>query len=182
MLIIHGDNQIASRDCLISSKTGKQVLEFFGNNLNQDQINQALNTQSLFGQIYTVVIEGIFSQRPSANKKAIIEYLESHQDADIIIWESKDVSSQVKNFQNIQKFDLPKYIFSFLDRPSVPGLHQVLQTTPAEQILASLATRAYKRANTKVLQELLAIDYKLKTGALPYDLAAALELWIAKLT
>ena len=108
MLIIHGDNQIASRDCLISSKTGKQVLEFFGNNLNQDQINQALNTQSLFGQVYTVIIEGIFSQRPSANKKAIIEYLESHQDADIIIWESKDVSSQVKNFQNIQKFDLPK--------------------------------------------------------------------------
>ena len=182
MVILHGDNQIASRDFLLSSKIGKQVLEFFGNNLNQDQINLGINTQSLFGQIYTVVIEGIFSQRPSVNKKAIIEYLESHQDADIIIWEGKDVTTQLKNFKSVQKFDLPKYIFSFLDQPSVPGLRQVLQTMPAEQILASLATRAYKRANTKWLQELLAIDYKLKTGALPYDLAAALEMFVIRLS
>lgn len=149
--------------------------------MSLDQLVNAVETNSLFGQANSVIIEGIFFQRPSANKKILTEYLELHQGSDIIIWESKDVTSQLKNFKNIQKFDLPKYIFSFLDNPSVSGLHQVLQTMPVEQILASLGTRAYKRVNTKWLQELLTIDYKLKTGALPYDLTAALELWCAKL-
>ncbi len=180
MLILHGDNQIASRQALLTAKEGRPILEFMGSNLSLDQLVNAVETNSLFGQANTVVIEGIFSQRVSSNKKSITEYLESHQDSDIIVWESKDISSQVKNFKNIQKFDLPKYIFSFLDNPTIPGLHQVLQTMPPEQILASLATRAYKRVNTKWLQELLVIDYKLKTGALPYDLTTALELWVAK--
>ena len=114
-------------------------------------------------------------------QKEIVEYLINNQDKDIIVWEPKDLSAKVKNFKNVQKFDLPKYIFSFLDNPTVPGLHLVLQTMPAEQIMASLATRAHKRANTKWLQELLTIDYKLKTGTLPYDLTVALELWCAKL-
>lgn len=181
MIILHGDNQVASRQALLKAKEGKSILEFIGSNLLLNQLVNAVETNSLFGQANTVIIEGIFSLRVSANKKSIVEYLESHQDSDVIIWESKDVSTQLKNFKNIQKFDLPKYIFSFLDSPTIPGLQQVLQTMPPEQILASLATRAHKRANTKWLQELLAIDYKLKTGALPYDLTTALELWCAKL-
>ncbi|MEK7091078.1 MAG: hypothetical protein AAB887_01045 [Patescibacteria group bacterium] len=180
-MILHGDNQVASRQALLAAKEGKPTLEFMGSDLSLDQLVNAVETNSLFGQANTVIIEGLFSQRPSTNKKVIIEYLESHQDSDIIIWEGKDVTSQLKNITSVKIFDLPKYIFSFLDSPTISGLHQVLQTMPAEQIMASLATRAHKRANTKWLQELLAIDYKLKTGALPYDLATALELWCAKL-
>lgn len=182
MLILHGDNQVASRQALLAAKEGRPILEFTGSDISLDKLVNAVETNSLFGQANTAVIEGIFSQRVSANKKTIVEYLESHQDSDILIWESKDVSSQIKNFKNIQKFDLPKYIFGFLDNPTISGLHQVLQTMPPEQILASLATRAYKRANTKWLQELLTLDYQLKTGSRPYDLTTALELWCAKLT
>ncbi len=181
MIILHGDNQVASRQALLTAKEGRPLLEFMGSDLTLEQLVNAVETNSLFGQANTVVIEGIFSQRPSTNKKSIIAYLEAHQEANIILWESKDVTSQLKNFKPAPKYDLPKYIFNFLDRPTISGLHQVLQTMPAEQILASLATRAHKRANTEWLEELLAIDYKLKTGALPYDLATALELWCAKL-
>ncbi|KKU96026.1 MAG: hypothetical protein UY27_C0005G0003 [Candidatus Gottesmanbacteria bacterium GW2011_GWA1_48_13] len=181
MLILHGANQVASRSAFLIAKEGKPILQFMGSDLTLDQLVNAVETNSLFGQVNTVVIEGIFSQRPSTNKKAILDYFESHQDADIIIWESKDVTSQVKNFKNVQKFDLPKYIFAFLDNPTVLGLQQVLQTMPPEQILASLATRGYKRVNTKWLASLLDLDFKLKSGILPYDLTTALELWCAKL-
>ena len=181
MLILHGDNQVASRQALLAAKEGKPILEFMGSDLTLDHLVNAVETNSLFGQANTVIIEGIFSQRPSTNKKAAVEYLEAHPDADIIIWEGKDVTTQLKNFKSVQKYDFPKYIFSFLDSPTISGLHQVLQTMPAEQILASLATRAHKRANTSWLKSLLDLDYKLKTGALPYNLAAALELWCAKL-
>lgn len=184
MLIIHGDNQIASRDCLISSKTGKQVLEFFGNNLNQDQINQALNTQSLFGQVYTVVIEGIFRERQSSAKKDLLAYLAKNQSADIIIWESKDVTSQLKDFDSklIRKFDLPKHIFKFLDDPTIENLQLALNATLPEIVFASLVTRAHKQAKINWLKQLLQIDYAQKTSISPYDLAAALEMFVIRLS
>lgn len=182
VIILHGDNQVASRQALLKAKEGKSILEFIGSNLLLNQLVNAVETNSLFGQANTVVIESIFSLRVGAAKKALTGYLESHQDSDIIVWESKDVSSQIKNFKNVQKFDLPKHIFAFLDNPTLSTLHLALSTTEPEVLFASLATRAHKRANTKWLQELLAIDYKLKTGALPYDLTTALELWCSKLT
>lgn len=179
MFILHGDNQIASREALNLSKKDALVI----NDLSLDAIRQAVESESLFGNINQVIIENIFSSRPSNGKKQIIEYLLANQKEDILIWESKDVTAQLREFspQIIKVFAFPKYIFSFLDRPTIPGLHQVLQTMPPEQIFASLATRAHKQVNTKWLQELLDVDYKIKTGTLPYDLSTALELWCAKL-
>lgn len=178
MIILHGDNQIASRQEYLDLKKDGLVLD----EVTVDNLRQAVESKSLFGDISQVVIENIFSARPSNYKKQIIEFLFANQKNNILLWESKDVSVQLKDFDAkiIKRFDLPKYIFSFLDRPSIFGLHQVLQTIPPEQILASLATRAHKQINTKWLKELLTIDYKLKTGLLPYDLATALELWVSK--
>jgi len=175
MIVLHGDNQVASRSALLAAKEGKSILEFMGSDLSLNQLVNAVETNSLFGQANTVVIERAFT------KKEIAEYLAKNQDKDIIIWEPKDVSAKVKDFKNVQKFDLPKYIFKFLDAPSLSTLRLALSATPPEVVFASLATRAYKRAHTKWLQELLTIDYKIKTGVLPYDLATALELWCAKL-
>ena len=175
MLILHGDNQVASRQALLTAKEGKQILEFSGSDITVNQLHHAVSTNSLFGQTNTIVIERAFAKKDTA------DYLVQNQEADIIIWEPKDVSAKVKDFKNVQKFDLSKHIFLFLDSPSLSSLHLALSTAPAEVVFASLVTRSYKRTNTKWLQELLAIDYKLKSGALPYDLATALELWCAKL-
>ena len=95
----------------------------------------------------------------------------------ITMWEGKDVSTLLPN----KKFDLPKYIFKFLDNPSVELLHLCLKSLPVEMLFASLVTRAHKQVKTVWIKELLQIDYKIKTGALPYDLVTALELWCTKL-
>lgn len=181
MQVLHGDNQVASRQKLLDLKKDKSVLEFFGADLTVDKLHSVLNTKSLFGPAHTVVIESLFSQRNSALKKDLVSYLLNHLISDVIIWEGKDVSTQVKDFSQVQKFDLPKHIFTFLDSPSLSTLHLALSTTEPEVVFASLVTRGYKRANIKWLQDLLTIDYQLKTGILPYDLATGLELWCAKL-
>ena len=175
MLILHGDNQVASRQALLTAKEGKQILEFSGSDITVNQLHHAVSTNSLFGQANTIVIERAFA------KKDIADYLVQNQEADIIIWEPKDVSAKVKDFKNVQKFDLSKHIFLFLDSPLLSSLHLALSTAPAEVVFASLVTRSYKRTNTKWLASLLDLDFKLKSGALPYDLATALELWCAKL-
>lgn len=181
MLILHGENQVESRRQLQLAKQGQQTVEF-GPDVNLDQLIPAVESASLFGSSNTVIIENVFSARPSSEQRAVINYLIRHQDQAVIVWEGKDVSAKVKDFDPrlVQRFDLPKYIFAFLDHPTVSSLHQVLETMPAEQVLASLATRAHKRANTRWLNDLLAIDYAQKTSQAPYDLATALELWVAK--
>ena len=183
MLILHGENQVESRQNLLSVKQAKSTLELSGSSLTLDQLVQSVETNSLFGQANTVVIESVFSQRASASKKKIIDYLEKSSSKDIIIWEPKDVTSQLKGFDQklVKKFDFPKHIFKFLDFPSLSALHLALSITPPEVVFASLITRAHKQVKTIWLQELITIDYQLKTGQLPYDLATALELWVAKI-
>lgn len=181
MQILHGDNQVASRQKLLDLKKDKSVIEFLGSDLVLETLSNVVATKSLFGQANTIIIEGLFSLRNSALKKDLVSYLLNHLASEVIIWEGKDVSAQVKDFSQVQKFDLPKHIFAFLDSPSLSTFHLALSTVEPEVLFASLVTRAYKRANTKWLHELLAIDYKLKTGILPYDLTTGLELWCAKL-
>lgn len=181
MIILHGDHQVLSRQFLLDLKKGKQIIEFLGSDLTLDKLSVAIETKSLFGEVNTVIIEGLFSQRNSQLKKDLINYLTKHSSDDIIIWEPKDVSSQVKDFKDVRKFDLPKHIFKFLDSPSLDNLHLSLGTMEPEIIFASLVTRAYKQQKLTWLKDLLEIEYKLKSGNLPYDLSTALELWCAKI-
>lgn len=181
MIIFHGENQVESRRQLTQALRGKQTVDY-GSDISLDQLVSAVGSNSLFGGPNTIVLENVLSGRPSSERKAVINYLIGHQDRDIVVWEGKDVSAKLKDFDPRlgQRFDLPKYIFAFLDHPTVSSLHQVLETMPAEQVLASLATRAHKRANTAWIKELLEIDYGQKTSSAPYDLATALELWVVK--
>lgn len=177
MMVFHGDNQIASRKAWLEAKVGRQVLNLDGSSLVLADLLRVVNTKSLFDQDNSVFIENIFSRRPSVDKKEILTYLENNPNLDITIWENKAVITSLPN----KSFDLPKYIFKFLDNPTIEGLHLVLQTMPVEQIFASLATRAHKQLKTKQITDLLQIDYKHKTSFMPYDLVMALELWITRL-
>ncbi len=181
MTILHGENQVASRGQLALAKQGQRVLEF-GSDVTLDRLVSAVGSDSLFGGANQLVLENLFSGRPSHERKAVINYLASHQDLDITIWEAKDVSAKIKEFnpQIVRRFDLPKYIFEFLDHPTVQSLRKCLETLPAEQVFASLVTRMHKRSRPDYLRGLLEIDYAQKTSAAPYDLATALELWVVK--
>lgn len=189
MLILHGEHQVASRDQLTALRRASlQPIEFSGSDLDPDRLIPACESKSLFGQTASVFIENLFSSRTGAAKKQIAGYLRDHPDFDVTVWEPKDVSSQLKDFppQVVRRFDLPRHIFKFLDHPSLTTLHLALSVTPSEVVFASLVTRLHKQiasGNLQTLsryQQLLDIDYKLKTSALPYDLATALELWLLK--
>lgn len=178
MQIIHGENQIASRAAFIALKKNGQNLN--GDSVTLSDVISAISSPSLFGESTTLFIEGLFSARPSGRKTEIIDYLAAHNDLAIVIWEHKDVSVQLKSFdpKTSQRFDLPKMIFSFMDRPTIELLHKCLESMPVEQVFASLVTRLYKQEKSADLQKLLELDYKNKTSQLPYDMVCALEIFI----
>lgn len=201
MIILHGEDQLSSRNKLSeltnqARARGDTIINLPGDSLTLEQLIQVSANDSLFGNNTFLVIESIYSRRPSEDKKILTEYIELNQKGIAVVWEPKDVSSQLKTIDArlIAKFDLPKHIFKFLDNPSLETLHLALSTAPVEQVYASLATRLHKvllgqgRFTRKLSfdqlsamnHDLLAIDYRQKTSSAPYDLTAALELWLAK--
>ncbi|MBI2008409.1 hypothetical protein HYS82_02005 [Candidatus Amesbacteria bacterium] len=193
MIILHGDNQIASREQFLAAKQsatkqGLNIVEFSGDRINLPDLTQAVESKSLFGSANAIFIESLFSSRPSNTKKQLIDYLTTKQNENIVIWEPKDVSTQLKNIPST-KFDLPKYIFTFLDNPTLNSFHKCLEVLPVEQIFASLATRVHKnllgvgRISKKINpKDLLDIEYKQKTSSPPYDLTTALEIFFSKIS
>ncbi len=193
-----------------AQKSGQNIAELPGANLTLSQLQGSLSSTTLLGQESAVFVEGFFSRRPSNEKRSIVEYLKSNPNLPIIFWDGKDVTPQLTthNPQHILKYDLPKHIFQFLDNLQLTTYHLALKSTDPEPILALLARRIHdlilvkeKRGKfpswqasklelqakkythlhlTTYNSQLLDIDFKNKSGDLPYDLAVALELWLIK--
>lgn len=215
MFIIHGEDQIKSRQFFLSKKDAARkdfaVIDLPGDSLTLSELQNTLGTSSLLGQPTAVFVEGFWGRRPSSEKKVLVEYLKSHPTANIYLWDSKDVSSQLSAFslQSLVKFDLPKHLFQFIDNWTISNYDLALKSADPEQLLALLAKRvqdlilvqqntfsgpswmigklqpqtkkySYHQLTT-YNKSLLEIDYKYKTGALPYNLGVALELWLAKM-
>ncbi len=176
MLIIHGENQVASRECFLDLRTKNPGDILDGDNLVLNDLLTKLNAISLFGESQHIYIENLYSRRPSNEKKAIIEYIESKNPINLVIWEHKAVTAKAEN----KNFEMPKYLFAFWNKPSVKSFHLALQVAAVEQIFAGLITKAHNSKNREWLNDFLEIDYKNKTSASPYDLKAALEIWLIK--
>lgn len=202
MVIIHGENQVASRTFLLGIKKNETSLD--GESLTLADLQQHLGSSNLFGESNGVLVEGFFSRRPSNEKKKIVEYLEKNPKEQIIFWDGKDLGMQVKNFET-KKFDLPKTIFKYLDSLSIADLQQTLENTPAELVfslligqvrkmlmaqegvgalpswqLGKLKSQSVKYDVLKLHRQLLDIDYKNKTSGSSMDLGSALEVWTLK--
>ena len=150
MLIIHGEDSVASRNYFLSLPH-TTILD--GQQITIDDLYTALNNTSLLGETTTIFVENLFSKKP------LVAFLQTNIQADIVVWEKKTVTTDLPN----KRFDLPKYIFKFLDNPSVELLHLCLKSSPAEMLFASLATRAHKQGKIEWIKSLLDIDYKIKT-------------------
>jgi hypothetical protein len=151
MLIIHGDNQPASREQLLVLKSnetagGKYIVELEASSLNLNSLISALNSSSLLGNTASVFIQNLFTGRPGKNKKEIVEYLQKNPKSDIFIWEGRDITRQLKDFPQsvIRKYSLGSDLFRFLDNLNVNSLQAALSNTPAEQIFILLADRIRK--------------------------------------
>jgi DNA polymerase III delta subunit len=216
MKVLHGEDQISSRRQLIALKTesrkkGNQLVELDGQNLTLTDLLNAVGTGSLFGGEVQVYIDQFFSRRPGKEKDQIVEYLKSQKDLGLVIWEGKDVSDQLKTFTPAisVRFDLPKYVFQFLDSLTLPLFQKALDSAAPEQIMALIVRQmhnlllvkegaaslpswqlsklqplAQKFSSAKLKQsyrDLLDIDYRAKTSGSVMDLAANLQLWIVRL-
>ena len=180
MFIFHGDNQSASRQAfLVRKNTDKarnlHVVEFSGPNLIYSDLVNSPETVSLFGQQSLIVIEDFFTGKHAGREKEqIAKYLKENTSKDVLFWESKNVSMQLKSFPagSIAKFDLPKHLFDYLETFSVSILHQTLEDSEPQVVLFLLVRQ---------LQSLIAVSDG-KVANLPDWKAAKLRHQAAKFT
>lgn len=217
MQIFHGDNQIASRAEFLRirsdlSSRGIQIIEIYGDTLTLSQLMLSLQNVSMFGDSNAVFIDGFFSRRPGSEKAAISKYLQAHPDLSVYFFDDSDVSVQLKGFPpaSVKKFELPKYLFTFLDQLTLTSLHQAFTGAAPEQVFSllvrqmhnlilvssgSTALPSWQAGKLRSLlpkftrvdiftayKKLLEIDFRQKNSASVFDMAASLEIWVTSLT
>jgi hypothetical protein len=151
MLIIHGDDQVASRQFLLETKQaevikGLEIIQLDGDNLTLSDLYQYVDTKNLLGETNCIAIEGFFSRRPSAEKKKITEQLVKWSTENLIFWDGKDIGVQQKEFDSkiIKKFDSPKHIWKFLDTLALSDLELALENTAPEFVFTMLVGQVRK--------------------------------------
>ncbi len=195
--IFHGDNQLDSRTALnsfLDSKKDFDILRLDAKEINLDQINGFLNSQSLFSSQKIIVFLNFFSI-PKANLDKIFKLLKTNNVIDIVIWQDKKLNpTQLKNFpeSKVQLFNLDKKMFACLNniypqniKKFLPLYHQVLQQEPFELFLfwVKLTLRkqltGFSRFTPDHLKnaylQTIELDYQSKTGQLSIPKEMALE-------
>lgn len=149
MLIIHGDNQVDSRQFLLEqikqAKTkDKEIVRFEGKETDLERLQQALESRSLLGQEKLVILENFFPKSP----KPILDYLIQTNPKNLIIWENNELSqTKLKKFKaKTNLFKLPPIIFNFLDsflpgnnRNALMILKKAVAQSSAENVFYMLA-------------------------------------------
>ena len=150
MIIIHGDDQVESRQFLSeqlrqAKAKDREIVRFDGKSTSFEQLQQALEAKLLLGKEKLVVTENLLVNLPP---KSIIDYLVKTQPKNLIIWESKEISLSRINRLRVKArlFKLPPIIFKFLDsflpgnnRRSLKLLRQAVGQLSAESVFYMLA-------------------------------------------
>lgn len=134
-------------------------------------------SQSLFGNEFLIIIR--YLKLITAKN---IEPLEKI-DGTLVIYSDKDLpaaflKSLPKKDTKIEKFDLPKIIWNFLNKPTVKVLHQVIKTEALEFVFIMLYRQIKKQKKYDLVSKFAQIDIDYKTGKA--DLLTSLDLLIAK--
>jgi len=153
MVIIHGENIVLSRQRL-NEEIGKfkgEVIKLEGERLTLTELQQAVESKSIFGADKLVVIFRLFSRKPSREKEKLLNYCQKQNPQNLIVWEEKKIERRVLNkFRKarIEFFDLPAIIFKFLDslfptnkKTSLLLFHQCLKKEVPERIFYYLCRR-----------------------------------------
>lgn len=138
--IIHGDNTSKSREELVTLKNklqGQEIVELPGT-LTITDFKQAMESQSLFAEKRTVIIENFFSKRGQKKNDDVLSYLaKAPHEIDVIIWEGKQIDGRkLLSFKkaDIRVFKYDATLFQFLDsvqpgnaRTMIQLLHQTIK-------------------------------------------------------
>jgi len=161
-IIVHGED---------TPKSYQRLTKFLDTAKTRDWeiiYDEVLATPSLFGKQRLFVIKDYRVLPKNLNKF----------DGTLVIYNEGNIPVTILNkFKEakIERFDPPKIIWRFLDKPSVKLLHEVIKKEPIELVFHLFAKRLRK---TKYLDELAKIDIDAKTGKA--DLLLSLDLFIAK--
>ncbi len=155
-LLLHGDNQVASRHKLHelvrqAKKSSQEIIRLNGTNLTETDLRQALETQSLFGGEKTVVIERLLARLRSKEKDVLLKLVEQETKTSIILWETNVVTAAtLKKLSSFKPevFKTPATIFKFLDslapqnpRLVIAALHDCLRNEAPELVVYLTARR-----------------------------------------
>ena len=158
MHIIHGENITTSRQQLTQlinqAKKDKHEIHHYEKKPDPTLLKQSIESQSLFAQPKTIIIENFLSTQNARSKSPTLDYLTSintDSNLQIIFWDKKKLTPGIlKKFPNStpQEHKLPQTLFTWLDqiKPKSPqsnyqNLTKVLQDQPADLALALLTRR-----------------------------------------
>jgi len=192
MLVIHGDNLLASRQKLaeeinfFSAQPGAEIIELNGNNLGLTDLIQAVESGTLFGNKRLIVIEKLFSGK-SKDRQKTFAYLKKITQ-EVIVWEDREIDGRtLTTFKTkILLFTIPSSLFQLLDsffpgnyRISLLLLHKTLQTEAAELIFFMLVRHI---KNLIIAQDPLSVkDLKIPEWRLKKQISQARMFGLEKL-
>ncbi len=148
--ILHGDDTAASRKFLSILVENKKTQNLDGKSLTISTLEDAIISESLFGDEKVVVVENLLSK--NTKKKDFIKFLnESSSQQLLVLWEDKKLLkttfATLKN-TTAKDFLLPSNYFQFLDnftptnkKGTFALYHELLKTYAAEQLFFSLTKR-----------------------------------------
>jgi DNA polymerase III delta subunit len=154
MIILHGDNIVASRNALyeLRRKYPKhEVIQLDGKSLTSTDLIQSLEAKSLFGQEKLVVVENLFGGPASRRKDELLSYIKKSVPTNIIIWEKVKIDGRrlIPFLEaDIREFKLTSFLFRFLDSfwpkntlYSLRLLRETLVADPPEIVFWMLGVR-----------------------------------------
>lgn len=146
IIVLHGDNQVASREKFIvlredAIKKGFNVVNLDGKATDTSKIDLYSQTTTLLGQGTAVFIEDFFTNKKVKNKEQSFT-----PGGEVVFWEPREVTkSELAKFPEswkVEYFPIPKLIFKFLDsinfknqKETIAMLHEVLQKETPELII-----------------------------------------------
>jgi len=122
--LFHGDHHLKSRNLLNQKiknfkEENREVIRL-SLGFKIEDLKQALESASLFGQEKAVILENFFSKKDN-NQKEIASYLLTQKDLlpELVIWEGREIPSRLLKklppSWQILLFKTPRLIFKFLD-------------------------------------------------------------------
>jgi hypothetical protein len=193
--IFHGDNQFDSRtgfNKTLENYTNCDLLKVDGKNIDIENINNFLQSSSLFNDKKVLAISNLFSA-PKASLDKLPKILNQLDNHDIIIWQDKKLNpTQLKTFPQakVEIFQLDNKLFACLNsiKPQnlknfIPLYEDMLKQGIYDLFLYLLKGNlrkqltSYTRFDKNILKraylQLIELDYQNKSGQLsiPKDLA-----------
>lgn len=120
--VLHGENEIKSREKLVSllaeiQSRGEKIVRLEGKKITLAQLEEALAQTDLFGKNETLVIEELHSLPRSKKKDELIAQV-VNAPKDIILWEKRQLTpTMLKPFAGakVEEYKLSNSLFSWLD-------------------------------------------------------------------